>query len=127
MRLQHVSIPRPRGSEAETRAFYGGLLGLEEIPVPTSIQASDLIWFKLGENLELHLFAEDPIDDPSTRHICVVVDDVNSLRKKLDTAGHDTWDVTAIPGRPRFFGRDPFRNIIEFTSIEADYLQFQDD
>lgn len=127
MRLQHVSIPRPRGSEAETRAFYGELLGLEEIPVPTSIQASDLIWFKLGEDLELHVFAEDPIDDPSNRHICIVVNDVPSLRKKLDAAGHDTWDVTAIPGRPRFFRRDPFRNIIEFTSIEADYLQFQED
>ena len=126
-RLQHVSIPRPAGSEAVTRAFYGELLGLEEKPPPSSIQSLDLIWFKVGGDLELHVFREDPIDDPSTRHFCLVVEDVHALRKKLEGAGYEPWDVESIPGRPRFFCRDPFRNIIEFTSIEDDYMKYQED
>ena len=127
VRLQHVSIPRPAGSEAVTRKFYGELLGLEEIPVPTNFQASDLVWFKLGEFAELHVFREDPIDDPSTRHFCLVVEDVRGLKSKLEDAGYEVWEPNAIPGRPRFFCRDPFRNIIEFTSIEADYMDYQDE
>ncbi len=33
-RIQHVSLPRPPGTEVETRAFYGELLGLEEMNPP---------------------------------------------------------------------------------------------
>lgn len=125
--LQHVSIPRPAGSEEITRKFYGELIGLEEKPVPDSITKLDLIWFKVGGDSELHVFREDPIDDPSTRHFCLVVDDVRALKKKIEDAGYDVWEPNPIPGRPRFFCRDPFRNIIEFTSIEADYMDFQNE
>ena len=125
-RLQHVSIPRPPGSAALTRAFYGDLLGLEEIPPPSSIQSLEVIWFKAGETAELHIFREDPLQDVSNRHFCLVVDKVHSLRQTLEDAGYEPWDVEVIPGRPRFFCRDPFGNIIEFTSIEADYLDVQD-
>lgn len=125
VRLQHVSIPRPPGSEEKTRAFYGDLLGLPEIPAPNSIQAAEVIWFKLGEDAELHCFREEPLGDASNRHFCLVVDDVAGIRQKLNTAGYEPYDVEAIPGRPRFFCRDPFGNIIEFTSIVGDYIELQ--
>ena len=32
--IDHVQVAAPAGCEAEARAFYGGLLGLEEIPKP---------------------------------------------------------------------------------------------
>ena len=124
-RLQHVSIPRPPDSETQTRAFYGDLLGLREIPAPNSIQAAEVIWFKIGDDAELHCFREDPLDDPSIRHFCLVVDDVALVRSKLTAAGYAPYDVETIPGRPRFFCRDPFGNIIEFTTIEGDYLALQ--
>lgn len=124
-RLQHVSIPRPPDSEALTRAFYGDLLGLHEIPAPNSIQAAEVIWFKLGEDAELHCFREEPLGDTSNRHFCLVVDDVAGMRQKLDEAGYAPYDVEPIPGRPRFFCRDPFGNIIEFTTIAGDYLAMQ--
>ncbi|MCY3863953.1 MAG: glyoxalase [Chloroflexi bacterium] len=124
-RLQHVSIPRPPDSEALTRAFYGDLLGLQEIPAPNSIQAAEVIWFKLGEEAELHCFREEPLNDPSIRHFCLVVDDVQGMRRKLSDAGYAPYDVEPIPGRPRFFCRDPFDNIIEFTTILGDYLALQ--
>lgn len=124
-RLQHVSIPRPPDSEALTRAFYGDLLGLQEIPAPNSIQAAEVIWFELGEEAELHCFREEPLGDTSNRHFCLVVDDVAGIRQKLDEAGYAPYDVEPIPGRPRFFCRDPFSNIIEFTTIAGDYLALQ--
>ena len=54
MRLQHVSS-RSRGRGERARAFYGGLLGLEEKPVPPKLDPDELIWFRAGGDLELHL------------------------------------------------------------------------
>lgn len=124
-RLHHVSIPRPPGSEAATRAFFGELLGFEEIPTPTSLQQMQVIWFKAGDDLELHLFTEQPLDDPSIRHFCLIVEDLQQMRAKLSDAGYAPYDVEPIPGRPRFFCRDPFGNIIEFTTIMGDYQALQ--
>ena len=123
-RLQHISIPRPPGSEAETRAFYGQVLGLEEVPVPRSIRHLDLIWFRLG-NLELHLLAEEPVNDPSGRHFCLEVTDLEKLRARLLAAGYTPEEAIPIPGRPRFFCRDPFNNRIEFTTLEGDYQKLE--
>ena len=125
VRLQHVSIPRPPGSAAQTRAFYGDLLGLPEIPAPNSISDLEVIWFKIGAEAELHCFREEPLDDPSIRHFCLVVDDLPAMRGNLSGAGFAPYDVEPIPGRPRFFCRDPFGNIIEFTTIVGDYLALQ--
>lgn len=126
MKIQHISIPRPPGPEsrAQARQFFSGLLGLEEKLVPKSIQHLDLIWFQVGDR-ELHCFAEEPIDDPSGRHFCLVVDDVELMRSRLTEAGYEPWSPEVIPGRPRFFCRDPFNNIIEFTTVEGNYLELE--
>ncbi len=121
-RIQHVSIPRPPGSHAQTRAFYGELLGLEEKPVPGSIEHLDLIWFNIGENMELHVFTEEQREDTSGRHFCMDVEDVEELRARLEQAGYTPWNPEEIPNRPRFFCKDPFGNTIEFTTIKGDYL-----
>lgn len=125
--LQHVSVPRPPGEESRKKAvaYYSGLLGLEEKPVPITIQHLDLVWFKLGEEAELHVFAEDPIHDLSQRHFCLAVSDVEAMRQKLTGAGYEVWTPAEIRGRPRFFTRDPFQNIIEMTTIQDDYMKFQ--
>lgn len=123
-RLQHISIPRPPGSEEKTRAFYGRVLGLPEIPVPRSIAHLDLIWFQLGD-LELHVFAEKPVNDPSGRHFCLVVDDLQEMRTRLESAGYTIEEPLGIPGRPRFFCHDPFNNRIEFTHIEGNYQELE--
>lgn len=125
-RLQHVSIPSPPGSAERTRAFYGALLGLEEIPAPVTITSLVVIWFKLSANTELHIFEEEPREDTSLRHFCLVVDDLAPLRRKLAKAGYSPWDTEPIPGRPRFFCHDPHGNSIEFTTVVGNYLDYQD-
>lgn len=120
-RIQHVSIPRPPGSHATARDFYGDLLGLEEITPPKSLAALELVWYRLGET-ELHLFAEEPTgQDHSGRHLCIAVDDVEALRERLEAAGVPVVGTIPIPGRPRYFVRDPFGNLIEITTIERDF------
>lgn len=125
-RLQHVSIARPPGSSVQARAFYGDLLGLDEIPPPRSLAALDLIWYRLDSDTELHIFVEEPVgQDRSGRHFCLAVDDLLATRARCEAAGLTVVGDVPIPGRPRFFVRDPFGNLIELTTIEDDYLHAQ--
>lgn len=125
--LQHVSIPRPPGEASAllARQFYGDLVGLVEKPVPSSIVHADLVWFKIGEETELHVFAEEESDTTSGRHFCLNVGDVSAMRSTLEQAECEVWEPEGIQGRPRFFCRDPFGNVVEFTQIVDDYLKFQ--
>jgi catechol 2,3-dioxygenase-like lactoylglutathione lyase family enzyme len=118
MRLQHVSIPIPSGGEAAARSFYGGLLGLEERSVPPHLAPDGFIWYRTGApDLELHLFiGTDPPED--ARHLCFELPELEELRARLEAAGHGTREPTPIAGRPRFFCRDPFGNLIEFARID---------
>jgi len=120
-RVQHVSVPRPRGSHDEARRFYGGLLGLEEIAVPATLAHLDLIWYRLGDD-ELHLFASDDRGIHAAQHFCIQVDDVDAARRHLAGAGVEIGDEPPIPRRPRFTCRDPFGNLIEITTIQGSYV-----
>lgn len=122
-RLQHVSTPFPRGAEERVRAFYGGLLRLEEKPVPDSLRGSGLVWFAAGDgDLELHFLPDPVVPDPhAQRHFCLDVDDLDGCRRRLTEAGYEPYDATPIPNRPRFFCRDPFGNLLELTTIVGDY------
>jgi catechol 2,3-dioxygenase-like lactoylglutathione lyase family enzyme len=115
LELQHVSVPMPRGGHDRARAFYAGLLGLEERDVPPKLDAAELIWFRVGGDLELHLYSSDE-PAPRSQHFCLRVDSgLAALRQQLEDAGVEVEDVTEIVGRPRFMCRDPFGNRIELT------------
>lgn len=121
-RLQHVSVPRPPGSDEAARRFYGEALGLTEIMPPKALTDLQVIWYGLGGGTELHLLTEAPTgQDHSGRHFCLAVDDVEALRERLEAAGIAVVGTTPIPGRPRYFCRDPFGNMIEITTVEGDY------
>ena len=119
MRLQHVSIAIARDGAEAARAFYGGLLGLEERDVPPKLDASELVWFRVGGDLELHLMMVDE-QPPDRPHLCLVVDgDLDALRSRLEAAGVETRTPTEIVGRPRFMCRDPFGNLVELTRFQS--------
>lgn len=125
-RLQHVSVPRPPGSDAAARQFYGEALGLAEITPPQALADLNVIWYRLGGETELHLLTEEPTgQDHSGRHFCLAVDDVEALRERLEAAGVAVVGTTVIPGRPRYFCRDPFGNMVEITTMEGDYRRLE--
>lgn len=125
--LQHVSVPRPPGQDSAelARQFYRDLIGLAEKPVPSSIAHLDLVWFSLGGDLELHVFANTASPATTGQHFCLNVGDVEAMRQVLTEGGYQTWSPDVIHGRPRFFCRDPFENVVEFTQIVDDYMKYQ--
>lgn len=119
IRLHHVSLPMPPAHEAAARQFYGTVLGLAEVTPPASLDGLQELWFRLGAETELHLFAEQPMgQDHSARHFCLAVDDVEALRTRLEEAGATVVGGPPLPGRPRYFCRDPFGNLVEITTIQ---------
>lgn len=126
-RLQHVSCTVAMGAQEQVRAFYGGVLGLEEKPCPRSLANRGLVWFYAGDNeMELHFVPNSLSPNPeAVHHFCLEVEQVESYRRRVSEAGYATTEDTTIPGRPRFFCRDPFNNLIEITTIESNYLDEQ--
>ena len=119
MRLQHVSAAIAAEGADEARAFYGGLLGLAEKPVPPKLDPNELVWFDLGGDLELHLMQSGDAPPPNA-HFCIAVDHgLDHLRARLEAAGIETRTPTEIVGRPRFMCRDPFGNLVELTQLPA--------
>jgi catechol 2,3-dioxygenase-like lactoylglutathione lyase family enzyme len=124
-RLQHASMVIPPGAQDMVRAFYGGLLGLEEKEPPRSLAHLNLVWFAAGEGeMELHFLPDATRPDKADqRHICLEVEDLEACRHRLAEAGVEIILAEPIPHRPRFFCHDPFGNRLEFTTIQGDYLE----
>jgi len=112
MRLSHINITLPKGSEDIARSFYAGLLGLKEIPKPEFIRHRGGVWFD-ADGLDIHVSVEENRTGPDTyRHFGLESNDVDGLRAKLQAAGVATEDGRPAPWK-RFFVRDPFGNRIE--------------
>jgi catechol 2,3-dioxygenase-like lactoylglutathione lyase family enzyme len=112
MHLSHINVTMPRGGEDIARLFYGGCLGLREIPKPESLRVRGGVWFDVG-GLDIHLSVEDQRFGPDTlRHFGIECADVDGLRTKVKTAGVEIDDGRPAPWK-RFFVRDPFGNRIE--------------
>lgn len=122
-RLQHVSIVITPGGQETARAFYSGVLGLEEKETPSTLAHMHLLWFAVGEGeMELHCLPGNTLPSGGEQnHFCLVVDNLDEYRRRLSEAGVALTEAEPIPNRPRFFCRDPFGNLLELTTIEGDY------
>jgi len=110
--IDHVQVAAPQGCEAEARAFYGSLLGLEEIPKPEQLAARGGCWFRAGAQ-ELHVGVEEPFAPARKAHPGLVAADLDALAARLAAEAIEvSWD-DAIPGTKRFHVADPFGNRLE--------------
>ncbi|MEX2542498.1 MAG: VOC family protein [Trueperaceae bacterium] len=111
--LDHVQLAMPTGGEEEARRFYGGVLGLREIPKPTPLAGRGGVWFEL-EKQQLHLGVEESFISAAKAHPGFGSADLAALAERLAAGGFPvTWDDN-LPGRKRFYSRDPFGNRLEF-------------
>jgi catechol 2,3-dioxygenase-like lactoylglutathione lyase family enzyme len=111
--IDHVQLAAPTGCEAEARAFYGELLGLEELPKPEALAARGGCWFRAGEQ-ELHIGVEEPFTPARKAHPSLVVSDLDAVAAQLTAAGIRVTYDDLIPGTKRFETADPFGNRLEF-------------
>jgi catechol 2,3-dioxygenase-like lactoylglutathione lyase family enzyme len=102
----------PAGREDEARGFYEELLGL--VPVPRPDLDNPGLWYRCGTQ-EVHLGIERGLFGVSSRaHVAFAVENLKTLRARLEGADFEVRDARAATGGPRFHTRDPFGNRLEF-------------
>ncbi|MEE9428249.1 MAG: VOC family protein [Paracoccaceae bacterium] len=113
MKLDHLQLAIPAGSETKCREFWIGLLEFAELTKPPALAARGGAWFK-KDNTEIHLGVESEFNPAKKAHPAFLVDQLDDLAKRLENAGYPIrWDDD-IAGRRRFFTQDPVGNRIEF-------------
>ena len=120
LRLQHVAVTFPEGEADTIRAFYAGVLGIPEMPVPPEVAHLGWVWFATSdEGVELHFIPHAIAPDPArAHHFCLQVDDLQRVQGALRDAGCEVRDAGArIQGRDRAFVRDPVGNLVELVEI----------
>lgn len=115
-RIDHVAIDIT--DVGRSKAFYGGTLGLQEIPRPESFDFGGA-WYQIGPEV-LHLVNRSTAYPPAPHHFCLSVQDITSAAKVIESAGYKiVWDTRyKIKGIDRFFVRDPDGNRVEFQGPE---------
>ncbi len=117
--VSHISLTVTNLERA--RAFYRGVLGLQEIPRP--IFGFPGAWYTLGRGLSLHLTVKDemplrPVDahrfDTRDPHFALAVADADDTYTRLQAGGLSFYDFAETPtGLRQLFVRDPDGNMIE--------------
>ena len=110
--VDHVQLAMPPGGEDRARAFYAGLLGLEERPKPPVLAARGGCWFS-NDAVTLHLGVEQDFRPARKAHPALVVDDLGGLRRSLEAAGCEVRPDHDLPGVERCYVEDPFGNRLE--------------
>jgi len=112
--VDHVQVSVPVGSEDAVRAFYCGVLGLEEVEKPEVLRPRGGLWLVVGDRA-LHFGTEDVAGRAaSKRHVAFRVPDLAAVRRRLEDAGVAVVEGIQIPAFVRFECRDPFGNRLEF-------------
>lgn len=112
--FDHVQVCCPAGGEATARAFYGGVLGLVEVPKPPELAAAGC-WFRVGEQ-GLHVGVLEPFSPAVTAHPAIRVRDMDALGRivaRVEASGASVaWaDVPIAEARCKL--HDPFGNLVE--------------
>jgi glyoxylase I family protein len=118
--LNHVSVAVSDLEKA--RRFYGGLIGLAEIPRPDF--GFPGVWYALGGGLSLHVIVKDdllarPVEphrfDVKDPHFALWVEDADATEERLSRTGRPFHDFLSTPtGLRQLFVRDDDGNMVEF-------------
>ena len=116
--LDHVLVAAPPGCEAEARRFYGELLGLSEIPQPSTLNRPG-VWFQLGTQ-QLHIGAYEEFEPAAKAHpgLRMGADELDAVAERLTGAGVEVrWD-DRLTDRRRFYTDDPWGNRLELLAYD---------
>ena len=117
MKLHHVSFASKDLSAS--RAFFGGVLGLQEIERPSFGFSG--AWYQLGDQ-QLHIIENrDEESSAASRlgrsdHVALQVADVDAVRTALQNHGIAFQEGgNRHLGMEQIFCRDPDRHVLEFV------------
>jgi catechol 2,3-dioxygenase-like lactoylglutathione lyase family enzyme len=117
--IDHVQLAAPPGCEEEARRFFGGVLGLDEVPKPEAIAAGGGLWFQCGAQ-QLHVGVEEAFAPARKAHPAFAVDSrerLAAVAARLEAAGVAVaWD-DRLAGVSRFHADDPWGNRLEFRAV----------
>lgn len=114
--IDHVQVAIPPGADEEARAFYGGVLGLAEIPKPAPLNASGGMWFQAG-TAQVHIGSQPNFVAAKKAHPALLVHDFAGYCALLRERHVTVREEDQVYGRRRAGIEDPFGNRIEL--IEA--------
>jgi len=115
--ILHVQVAIPVGGEDVAREFYGGLLGLKEIPKPPELAKRGGCWFDLPEGScgQLHLGADPDFRPARKAHVAFQTTDLAELADAARSQEYEVVNDTA-DGTERVYVYDPFGNRLEFCA-----------
>jgi len=118
-RINHITLPVPAGEEEQARGFYGGVLGLEEIPRARGLEEHyNLIWYALLD-IQLHLDFSPPWAAPAlNHHVAVEVTGIEKIRRELESKHATIREAVPLADRTRFYVLDPFGNYFELIEFK---------
>jgi catechol 2,3-dioxygenase-like lactoylglutathione lyase family enzyme len=114
--IDHVQVATPPGADEAARAFYGGVLGLAEVPKPAPLNASGGLWFTTGAS-QLHIGGQAGFVPAKKAHPAFLIEDFEGYCALLRERGVEVREEVQVYGRRRAGIEDPFGNRIEL--IEA--------
>jgi muramoyltetrapeptide carboxypeptidase len=121
--VEHVHITTPEELATEVVDWYRSCLDLEVLQKPTGTQQQGA-WFQIGTQ-ELHI-SIDEHNPPRVSHFCLVVDSLDPVIEKLRAGGSHIEQASKIPGRRRFYTRDPAGNRIEIMHYDDPILSLEE-
>ena len=112
-RIDHIQLAAPVGNEEEARAFFHGVLGLQEVEKPEELKKNGGVWFSNGQ-VDIHIGIEKEFVPAKKAHPAFEVSDVEALGSHILEKGVEIeWD-DRLPGAKRFYVSDPAGNRLEF-------------
>lgn len=126
-RLNHITFNAPSGEEEKVRWFYGTILGLKEVVLPSKLEALyELLWFEMLDFL-IHIEFTPHYVRPQSgeekgvimpgRHVAFEVKNLAAIRKDFEAKKLDMRKAVPLPDRDRFYLVDPFGNFFEFIEF----------
>jgi catechol 2,3-dioxygenase-like lactoylglutathione lyase family enzyme len=119
--IEHVQLAMPPGGEARARAFYGGVLGLAEVPKPPHLASRGGCWFA-SEGVAIHLGIEADFRPASKAHLALRVEGLAGLVEHLRRHGFPPAEDEPLEGFHRVYVRDPFGNRLELLEPSSKIL-----
>jgi catechol 2,3-dioxygenase-like lactoylglutathione lyase family enzyme len=120
--IHHVQLACPAESEDVSRAFYSGVLGLDEVDKPPALAPRGGCWFR-GHGIELHLGVEADFRPARKAHPGLLVSGIDDWAARLAAAGYPASFDDGFPGMRRFYTNDPHGNRLEFLEPAGTALQ----